>query len=1219
MSKIQCHIMEDMENATGLSVQSSAKSPATPLVVKDTPPIQQYPLGTLMDWSVAPPVLQLLYSLVIDGLDSDSAAKRERNTSMTTPSDILTSAIEENRPIILVLGQDAWADTNDGDPTLSQALTRLGRDEEGVRGWSGLLGATKVPDEFYDWLADRFQQRVHPPSLEALSELPWSAVFTTSLDPTLPRLLTSRGRQPSVLLTSSESPQVVRSRARPPLYYLFSRAGEHDALATPPTNRGELNMRRIQHASQMLTRALDTATTLGIVVIEGFSSGHDWLRIEDLLGALGNAIPNQILWFGGIPNVQGDQLNDFYDAVETSHIVLESRRLSTLVAELQTQGRLPDFSQPDSEDIGVISLDGGNRIETPPEERLRIEAAASIVDDSWTPSFLPPLGDDTRYSTFRNFHGDNKGARLLTEGIMREFAIKREFEEALLERVLTGISNASRRTMPIIVEGQSGTGKSVALARIVATIRQLKSAAVLYAIDNIPQPSEITRFCEIAEREGAGATLLVCDANRNVDLYHELLSGLRSRGRRVVVLGSQYTTNSNNSSRYIRVTAPSELSDRERQDLATLLESYIGVKPDPTKLDDNNILAFLYRVLPASRPRIGAGLGAEAMAYEQAIRERGNRPQIRRPVSPIHQQLIDLGIIEKFGVVFEESQADLAENGDDASSRIIDLVMAAGSLNCPVPINLLLRAVTSSSEGVDYTQFADLFRDLDLFRWESNDPGGSDLAVKPRLTLEAQLICRRRFGGADTEANRIVDLIGSVRNGLDSEHELRFVLSLLRQVGPDGPRGNHYQNSYIKIAKSLTELRTRYGVTDARLMLQESTFRRNAVRRITLDDDSHLQLLEDARDAVQTALNGIADGSIRTARRTKQNLLVEHSAIYGFLARYRTDHDSAPEEIWSSYQAARTTIQQAVSAADNYYPHDIGLWTPADLLERFDKTQLTDVQKAEIVADIYSALDQVEPEALPPTQWERFQSRRQSVGEILGNHKLSQDAYEKLEAGNSTAGYFLRARSYAPLLDRDEVEVTSRDDIAGAKQAADYLEARFETIEQDARCLSLLLECRWISEMHRQPLRGDRQPLPIGDVNLTFLRIVRALNQISREYTPYRTRYLEAVLMWLTENYQYAQDVFRQLSDETDYEHRGRVIKRHVISCEDGTPRRFEGRVDTNRGGGNERIRIQGLDQTIPIRSSDFPREEIKYGRSISGFAIAFNFIGPIADPIIRR
>ena len=48
-------------------------------------------------------------------------------------------------------------------------------------------------------------------------------------------------------------------------------------------------------------------------------------------------------------------------------------------------------------------------------------------------------------------------------------------------------------------------------------------------------------------------------------------------------------------------------------------------------------------------------------------------------------------------------------------------------------------------------------------------------------------------------------------------------------------------------------------------------------------------------------------------------------------------------------------------------------------------------------------------------------------------------------------------------------------------------------------------------------------------------------------------------------------------------------------------------------------VRVDGLKQTVDLLSRDFPRDEIAYGRSIKRFAIAFNFIGPIADPIGRR
>ena len=105
---------------------------------------------------------------------------------------------------------------------------RLGRDAQVQSGWSALLSSDPLPDEFDDWLAERFARRVHPPALEVVSELPWSAVFTSSFDPTLKELLRSPGREPEEVLTVQETPLAVRSRARPPLY--FSSAGRANTM-----------------------------------------------------------------------------------------------------------------------------------------------------------------------------------------------------------------------------------------------------------------------------------------------------------------------------------------------------------------------------------------------------------------------------------------------------------------------------------------------------------------------------------------------------------------------------------------------------------------------------------------------------------------------------------------------------------------------------------------------------------------------------------------------------------------------------------------------------------------------------------------------------------------------------------------------------------------------------------------------------------------------------
>ena len=284
---------------------------------------------------------------------------------------------------------------------------------------------------YYEWLAERFERRVYPPWLTVLSELPWSAVFTTAIDPKLKGFLQGRGREPEVVLTAHETPRAIRSTARPPIYFLFGLAGSSEPQTRPPADRSGLNVRRIDHALPILGRMLDTATTLGVLVIDGFVSGRDWLKIDDILGTLGRSTQEQVLWFGGRPRLEAEDAADFEDAINSRRIVVENARLGTILGELLSIGRLPDFTPPESQEAGTVTFKGGYQLVTTPEERLRVEAAASIVDDSWT-AFLSPLGPDAEYDTFRRFHGDLGGPRLLVEGVRRDFAIKRDFEHHLL-------------------------------------------------------------------------------------------------------------------------------------------------------------------------------------------------------------------------------------------------------------------------------------------------------------------------------------------------------------------------------------------------------------------------------------------------------------------------------------------------------------------------------------------------------------------------------------------------------------------------------------------------------------------------------------------------------------------------------------------------------------------------------------------------------------------
>ena len=279
--------------------------------------------------------------------------------------------------MILLVGQHAWGNADEDDSVLTRALSRVGQGDVNVRGWRSILDGQPLSAEFYDWLAERFERRVHPGSMEVLSEIPWSAVFTSSLDPTLNRLLSENGREPETILTNSEVPRAVRSRARPPLYYLFGRAGVGDPAARPPADANELNARRTQNAVPMLNRVLETATAVGFIIVDGFMPGHDWLRVDDLLGTLAGASVGQVLWFGGYPELNTDDQAGFDAAVKTGRVLVEPSSLSAAIAELRAVGRLASLAPAESEDVGVISFGTKEQLEVAPELRLRIEAGES--------------------------------------------------------------------------------------------------------------------------------------------------------------------------------------------------------------------------------------------------------------------------------------------------------------------------------------------------------------------------------------------------------------------------------------------------------------------------------------------------------------------------------------------------------------------------------------------------------------------------------------------------------------------------------------------------------------------------------------------------------------------------------------------------------------------------------------------------------------------------
>jgi hypothetical protein len=294
---------------------------------------------------------------------------------------------------------------------------------------------------------------------------------------------------------------------------------------------------------------------------------------------------------------------------------------------------------------------------------------------------------------------------------------------------------------------------------------------------------------------------------------------------------------------------------------------------------------------------------------------------------------------------------------------------------------------------------------------------------------------------------------------------------------------------------------------------------------------------------------------------------------------------------------------------------DVSLWVPGDLLEASD---LSEHQKLELLADIHSMLERIDPGALPPEQRERFNRRRYSLGEKLELPELTSAAFSALEAEGSTAGYYLRARSIGPTLDRTESDEVDTEDKSKAANAVAFLRTNWHKIERDDRCLRYLLQCEWMVDVGQRLLRGERGALPSGETERReLLRVVKAIKSTDAN-VDHNLSYLEAVLSWLNNEEQHAAQIWRELSRETDFVDARRVIRRNIVTDEHHNPITFSGRVESVSDGGSFTLRIDKLNRRISVLSRDFPDIELAYGRSIPSFAVAFNYIGPIADPVRR-
>jgi hypothetical protein len=235
----------------------------------------------------------------------------------------------------------------------------------------------------------------------------------------------------------------------------------------------------------------------------------------------------------------------------------------------------------------------------------------------------PARSSAMRYGQFRAFLDSGDGPALW-RGLSSSFNFRRAFEEPLAALVAERL-HGDEVPDPIIVAGQSGSGKSVALAALARRVALEGQYAVLYIHrrPSRPQIGAVDDFALWAESIGARGTLLVWDGMLDTDDYFGLARQLRSRGRKALVVGSSYRV-AGLPRGAIEVAGTLNLEEAGRAERWLGAFGITIAQRDRHLLqEDASFLAALYRLLPEARRGIQRGLVLELRTAEEAM-ERGS-------------------------------------------------------------------------------------------------------------------------------------------------------------------------------------------------------------------------------------------------------------------------------------------------------------------------------------------------------------------------------------------------------------------------------------------------------------------------------------------------------------------------------------------------------------------------------------------------------------------
>lgn len=1090
----------------------------------------------------------------------------------------------------LLLGQEYLAE-NVTNNFYAVVAERLGSDQRNCNIFLELEDISQNVEEALSWIQTEADYMTLPDWGKYLAKIQWNGIFTTSVDYFVEKMLRFEMREiQPIYQFRNNLPYNFKSKQILHISYLYGCLNQNMDQIKPPCSLFDFST-YIANASLLLNQIdREFLSPMGMLVIDGYNYGKDWLK-DDVLFAVCNKLAKEQVYFFGFKE---EYLQSKYieKLIRDGIIVPIKDSLIAILEEADTKSLLKSSVDNLSTDDLVISIAGERKIL--PKKKLRnISRSCRVLDDFQFE--FDSISRDEEKELFRDFLY-RSSIEPVWEAFYHEMNIVRAYENTAFEQIQNVLNSDLLLKKPIILYGQTGTGKSVALASLAYRVKMQKKYPVLFIdgkITNVYR-EDIEEFCSWCDEVNVAVFWDASTHGNDVNKYFELNNYLASKGKKAVIIGTSYNLVEDIRKSYsaLYIEAPIDIVETEEiHNFKQNYEKFADKRLDDmwTSKYDNNFLVALYRMLPGTNYSIRKGLLREIDVDTIELSELVLLQEKNTPM---------MALLQKCGIPISSDEEQ--KNSNKVSiGKIIKIVSMIGQYGIAIPFDVIFRMLNGE---VSYF-VGSLLEKIDFLHVETDVNG--NINVFPRNSLEAQIVANSSVVKINEKVEIIKEVVGNV-----TEKELNFLVTVLKAIGPNGMTDcGELRDYYKEIAETVKYLRIECGIYDTSTILQEASYMREHFKNST-EEERDVDVLTETQKVLLGEIRKIEGRKSDFAvRNVYGQLLIELSSNIGAELTHYCTVGGNVKTILGIYRKMEEYLEEAlIYSPDPYYPVDIWAWAASKVL----RTEISDDEKTDIVSKLVSLFENVIAENPEIKEREDYNTRILMVESFENNEKITDEAFERLLAIKSDSGIYLRARGKFKGVDISR-KITNAN-VAALEEAIQYLEKEEfqEIVSSSTKCLSLLLKLYWLASMKEPMFFSEKTILPFN--RTTWVKIYTLLLQMEElvDEVSSQNKYLKGVCEFHLGKEMDCINHFEEMKNNYCFGPRRPIL--YYIASEnngEGKARTFVGQLKKiEKEKGRAKFYLPSIRKTLFYYNYEFASKEWDDNQEYDGIHIGFSFMG---------